>query len=89
MTALALGIIALLPTGLFPQPAPASGQWWALRPLWVLALGVLTLPLVLLWAPVENRRPRRVPLGAPAAIALVAALSAGLTYLALEGVPVL
>jgi len=89
MTALAFGVIALLPTGAFPQPEPATGAWWALRPLWLLALTALTVPLVLLWAPVEARRPRKLSLTTSTAIALVAGLSVALTYLALEGVPVL
>ena len=89
MTALAFGVIALLPTGAFPQTEPATGAWWALRPLWLLALTALTVPLVLLWAPVEARRPRKLSLTTSTAIALVAGLSVALTYLALEGVPVL
>lgn len=89
MTALALGVLGLMATGFFPQPAPASAEWWACRPVWIVALTGLTLPLVLLWAPVENRRARRTPLPSPTtALAATAGLTVALAYLALEGVPV-
>jgi hypothetical protein len=74
MTALALGVLGLLATGFFPQPDPASAAWWSYRPTWILALTALTLPLVLAFSRMETHRPHR---------------RGALTYLALEGIPVL
>lgn len=89
MTALALGVLGLMATGFFPQPDPASANWWAWRPVWIVALVALTLPLVLLWAPAETRRARRARTpSAPTALAATLGLTVTLAYLALEGVPV-
>ena len=97
MTALAAGVVGLLATGWFPQDDPGSGAWWAWRPLWVIALAALMAPLVALFARVERPGPptntkgrsRPRPLPAPLAAAAATALSAGLVYVALEGLPVL
>lgn len=61
MTALAAGVVVLLPTGWFPQPDPGSGGWWAWRPLWLAALLGLLAPLVALLRRVEapSARPAR------------------------------
>jgi uncharacterized BrkB/YihY/UPF0761 family membrane protein len=90
MTALALGVLGLLATGFFPQPDPASAAWWSYRPAWILALTALTLPLVLAFSRMETRRPHRrhVPTF-PTALATTLTLTTALTYLALEGIPVL
>ena len=93
LTALCLATLAFLPTGLLPQPEPASAAWWLLRPAWLLALAALLVPLVAAWSRVEARiRPPRVSGTRPGAVgqAFAGALvvAAGLTAMALGGFPV-
>jgi hypothetical protein len=56
MSALALGVIVLLPTGLFPQPAPGSATWWAWRPAWIAALALFLVPLLAGFSRLETGR---------------------------------
>ncbi|MGW2248716.1 acyltransferase family protein [Kitasatospora sp. NPDC001660] len=39
--------ITLYPAGPAPQPAVGTGQWWALRPLWIAVLALVLVPLTL------------------------------------------
>ncbi|MFJ9287214.1 acyltransferase [Kitasatospora aureofaciens] len=39
--------ITFYPSGIAPQPAVGSWQWWALRPLWLAVLALLIVPLTL------------------------------------------
>jgi hypothetical protein len=58
MTALAAGVVLLLPTGWFPQDAPGSGAWWSWRPAWLAVLGLLLVPLLAVFARIESRAGR-------------------------------
>ncbi|HMG43468.1 MAG TPA: acyltransferase family protein [Acidimicrobiales bacterium] len=98
MTALAAGVVGLLATGWFPQDDPGSGTWWAWRPAWIAALGLILVPLLLLFARIEARPPAptrqrrpsaRRTLATPAAAGLATVLSAAFVHLALAGLPVL
>jgi hypothetical protein len=84
--------VAFYPTGVMPQPAIGSAQWWELRPAWFALLAVVLVPLVLLltWA----QRPMvRLPAGlgpsGPWSLALLllglAASMVGLARLAIAG----
>jgi fucose 4-O-acetylase-like acetyltransferase len=84
--------VAFYPTGVMPQPAIGSAEWWELRPAWFALLTVVLVPLVLLldWA----QRPMvRLPAGlgpsgrwSPALLLLgLAASTAGLARLAIAG----
>ena len=87
LTALVAVSALLLPRGWFPTPETATAAWWAWRPAWLVLLAVAVLPLVALFARVEQSRradPRPTPAGAAvAAGALVSA--AGMAVLAVEG----
>jgi len=93
LTALVFAALLVYPTGLFPQPEPATAGWWALRPPWVVACAVLLVPLVALFHRAE--RPTDPPppapsgwAGATASLIGTAGTCAGLTILALQGFPV-
>lgn len=93
LTALCIATLAFLPTGLLPQPEPATAAWWMLRPAWILALVALTVPLVAVFGGVEaavrSPRPARPGPGATMrAVAGAALVSAGLTVAAASGFPV-
>ena len=84
--------VALYPTGVMPQPAIGSAQWWETRPAWLGALALILVPLVL--AVMRAERPMlRLPVGlGPAgrwsgSILLlgIAAAMAGLARLAIAG----
>jgi hypothetical protein len=54
--------VAFYPTGVMPQPAIGTAEWWELRPAWFALLTVVLVPLVLIltWA----QRPMvRLPAG--------------------------
>lgn len=90
LTALALATLALFPTELWPRVAPLSPVWWALRPLWVLVLALVLVPLVLLFWRVERStmvagRTRPLPLGTMGALLGAGGVVAGLALLALRG----
>jgi len=83
---------AFYPTGMMPQPAIGTAQWWQLRPAWLGLLTVILVPVVLaiMWA---ERPMRRLPAGiGPATswspVLLLAGLGAslaGLSRLTIEG----
>ena len=53
---------AFYPTGVMPQPAIGTAQWWELRPAWLALLTVVLVPIVMviMWA---ERSMRRLPAG--------------------------
>jgi fucose 4-O-acetylase-like acetyltransferase len=51
--------VLLYPSGLMPQPAAGTAQWWILRPVWIAVLALLLAPLLL--AGRRLRRPRPNP----------------------------
>ncbi len=83
---------AFYPTGVLPQPAVGTAEWWALRPAWFALLTVVLVPLVV--AVMRAERPMlRLPagLGRPgpwSAVLLVTGLvaaSVALARLAIAG----
>jgi hypothetical protein len=52
MTAMAIGALMLFPAG-FPQPTAGSVQWWLLRPVWIVALGIVLAAFVLAFGRIE------------------------------------
>ncbi|MBO1418961.1 acyltransferase [Streptomyces sp. FH025] len=78
--------VTLYPSGIAPQPAVGSWQWWALRPLWLAVLALLLAPLTL--AVQRAQRPlRRLAVdpgrgGLGSAVALACGLAAVLPALA-------
>ena len=87
LTALVIVAAVALPAGWMPQPPVASGEWWAWRPIWILALVVALVPLVALFARVELRRPRSA-VAAPSALRAAAAallVAIGMAFLARKG----
>ena len=83
---------AFYPTGVMPQPAIGTAQWWELRPAWLGLLTVVLVPMVIviMWA---ERPMRRLPAGiGPAGpwspvllLAGLAATLAGLSRLTVAG----
>jgi len=83
---------AFYPTGVMPQPAIGTAQWWELRPAWLGLLTVVLVPMVIviMWA---ERPMRRLPAGiGPAGpwspvllLAGLAATLAGLSRLTIAG----
>jgi len=47
MAPVIVAAVLLYPTGAAPQPRLGSAAWWALRPAWLLVLGVIFVPVVL------------------------------------------
>ena len=78
---------ALMATGVFPQPAVGSGEWFALRIPWVLVLAVLLAGLVAAVGRWESRAARTTGLDpSPLVVALgVVACLAGLLGLGVGG----
>jgi len=83
---------AFYPTGVMPQPAIGTAQWWELRPAWLLLLTVVLVPLVLVleWAEQPMLRlPAGVgPPGSWSPVLLLLGLAAsmvGLARLAIAG----
>lgn len=58
MAALVIGALVLFGTGIFPQPPIASGEWFALRIPWLVALAVVLMGLVALMGRWEAPPPR-------------------------------
>ncbi|MBB5133499.1 fucose 4-O-acetylase-like acetyltransferase [Thermocatellispora tengchongensis] len=90
MTAAVLGVLALYPTGLFPQPPAGSAEWVLLRLPWLAVLAVILAALVAVFGPVERRvppgpAPQGGARGAALALAGVAAVLAGLLGIAVPG----
>jgi hypothetical protein len=83
---------AFYPTGVMPQPAPGTAQWWELRPAWLALLTVVLLPLVMVIMWLE-RPMRRLPAGAGpvrpwSPVLLLAGLAAtlfGLSWFTISG----
>jgi fucose 4-O-acetylase-like acetyltransferase len=85
--------VAFYPTGVIPQPAIGSAEWWELRAAWIALLAAILIPLiaVLLW--VHRPLLRVLPTGlapdrpwSPAVLlAGLAAIGFGLTRLAIGG----
>jgi len=48
MVPVALVAVAFYPTGVMPQPAIGTGEWWVLRAAWLALLATVLVPLVLL-----------------------------------------
>jgi len=70
-TALLIAVAILYPLG-FPQPEAGTAQFWALRPVWVLALSCVLAVLVALFGKYERgmrRSSRRRETGAPKPVA--------------------
>lgn len=71
MSAVVLAAVLLLPTGIWPQPEQLGPEWWAMRPLWILACAICLAPFVMAfrWAerPVDGGTSK--PVVAPAAVA--------------------
>jgi hypothetical protein len=85
ITAMALVAVAVLPTGLLPQPAAGSSAWWALRPVWIALSAVALIPLVVAFLRVETVRARpAVVSGSRAGVAAVV-LMVGMAILARKG----
>jgi hypothetical protein len=85
--------IAFYPTGVLPQPAIGSAEWWELRPAWIALLATVLIPLIAGLVRLHRPLLAVLPTGlAPArpwsAAVLVAGLAAagyGLTSLAIGG----
>jgi hypothetical protein len=84
--------VTLYPTGVLPQPAIGTAEWWALRPAWFALLTAVLVPLVLMLT--RAQRPMlRLPAGfgrpgpwSPALLSLgLVASMAGLARLAIAG----
>jgi hypothetical protein len=69
-------------------PLPATALWWWLRPAWVFAYALASLPFLLAFARFERPDPgaAKRPVAAWRQIVGCAAACAGLAYLALDGV---
>ena len=80
--------VLLYPTGIAPQPRLGSAAWWALRPAWLLVLGVIFTLIVLAagrferapWHPSPGARWA----GAPVLLGIVAVMVA-VTKIAISG----
>ncbi|MGH8886567.1 MAG: acyltransferase family protein [Egibacteraceae bacterium] len=83
LTALILVVVGLVLTGVWPAVPALSGAWWALRPLWLVALTASVVPLVVVFSPVERRAlGAAAPRGTAARALLgVAGVSAGIGLL--------
>jgi fucose 4-O-acetylase-like acetyltransferase len=84
--------VAFYPTGVFPQPAVGTAEWWELRPAWFVLLTLVLVPLVMAGMRAERPIPRlRTGLGRPGPwspvllLAGLAASAAGLARLAIGG----
>jgi len=84
--------VAFFPTGVLPQPAVGTAQWWELRPAWLALLTVVLVPLVMVVMRAEGPM-LRLPAGlgpsgpwSPVLLVLgLAASMAGLARLAIAG----
>jgi hypothetical protein len=85
ITAMALVAVAVLPSGLLPQPVAGTGAWWALRPVWIVLSAAALIPLVLTFARVESVRARPGVIPAARAGLAAVALMVGMALLARRG----
>ena len=58
MAAVVAAVAALHMSGLVPIHEPLTAQWWAWRPVWLLALALLAGVLVAIFSPLEQRSAR-------------------------------
>ncbi|HEV3398073.1 MAG TPA: acyltransferase family protein [Actinomycetes bacterium] len=85
LTALVIVSAVALPTGLIASPPAGSAGWWVWRPVWIVALVLVLVPLVAAFARVELRRVTApAPSGVRAAVAAVL-LAVGMAVLARKG----
>lgn len=75
-------LFALTALTLDAAPAPGSAAWWVSRPLWIVACGLLLVPLVALFRAAE--RPRPVPAGGASWVAALGVAATALGTLALS-----
>ena len=93
MSAVVLAAVLLFPTGIAPQPAPATTAWWLLRPAWLVVCAICLVPFVYAFRWAERPAPLR-PTGPRGAWALVlslggtAAAAGGFAILTVRGFPV-
>ena len=85
ITAMALVAVAVLPTGLLPQPAVGSGAWWAMRPAWIALSAIALVPLVVAFLRVETVRARPAVVSASRAGVAALVLMVGMAILARKG----
>ena len=66
---------------------PGTAEWWAMRPVWLLVLSVLLIPVALLLSPLERRAlPKGASIPAPARLIAGAVMTgAGITMATLMG----
>ena len=76
--------VAFFPTGVLPQPAVGTAQWWELRPAWLALLTVVLVPLVMVVMRAE-RPMLRLP--APRAVRALVARAPGARPCRLHGGP--
>lgn len=87
LTVMVLVIAALPALGTWWSVAPLSTAWWLTRPLWVLALAAVLLPVVAALSPIEHTTPRPSGTRSGTRIAMAAvAASGGIALLTLNGV---
>ena len=86
ITAMALVAVAVLPTGLLPQPVAGSGAWWAMRPVWIALSAIALVPLVVAFLRVETVRSRpAIVVSATRAGVAAVVLMVGMAVLARKG----
>ncbi len=87
LTAMVLWIgLAHLLGGLGLHAAPGTDAWWRARPLWIVTLALVLLPLVLLFGRFERPRPGARPPPAWRLVAGAGLVVAGLAALAFDGI---
>ncbi len=67
------------------EPVPGTGAWWSIRPLWILAFAVGTVPFVAVFRRFE-RTSGRPPVGVARQVFGCVAACVGLALLAISGV---
>lgn len=67
------------------EPTPGTGAWWSIRPLWILAFAVGTVPFVAIFRRFE-RTSGRPPVGVARQVIGCVAACVGLALLAISGV---
>ncbi|NNG05197.1 MAG: acyltransferase [Inquilinus sp.] len=84
---LVIGLLLLL-GGIGLTPRPGSGAWWISRPLWVAGLGLLLVPVSLLFSPLEQttRSAETRPLPGWQAVVGAGLACFGMVLLAIGGV---
>lgn len=58
-TALVVGAVALVATGVWPQLIPLTGAWWLLQLAWMAALAVIVVPFAALFTRFERGIPEQ------------------------------